>query len=79
MITVKFEIKGQMIELSVDEARKLYNELDLMFNVRPCSVPIVYPSVWPSEPIWPPRPTEPYYSPDASSIGLKKGEPTWAT
>jgi hypothetical protein len=78
MITVKFEIKGQMIELSVDEARKLYNELDLLFNVRPCSVPIVYPSVWPSEPIWPPWSTEPYYSPGASGTDSSKG-PTWAT
>ena len=80
MIKVILNIKNEDVKLTIEDARKLYNELELLFNVKPCSVPIVYPPVWPSEPIWPCRPIEPYYSPDAFGSGTKGPEfPIWAT
>ena len=42
MVKLILNIKNEDVELTIEDARKLYNELDLMFNIRPCSVPLLY-------------------------------------
>jgi len=50
ILSIKFKVKdGVEIELPVDEARILYEELNKMFGVRGYSYPIVIDRSW-----WPP-------------------------
>jgi hypothetical protein len=61
MVRLKLDINGKEVELSLDEAQKLYNELDALFGRE--NVPFIWPSPPPPSPnpVSPNLPTYPVY------------------
>lgn len=57
--TIKFNLNGLVIELKVEEARKLWAKLDELFGPKPAQW-VYYPQVITTDKIWIDTPNLPY-------------------